>query len=200
MGMSGLRSRSLRLRTSVLDQPPSPFLKKCLGSIVLAKPSLWLDVPCGAGRNALLLRELGCKIVCIDNADSALQAITEAESLLGRRSGQPSQGELIPLRHDLKRDPWPFPPKTFAGIINAHFVCPFLFERFLVSLKPGGYLLCETYGGHGMNYVGLPQKGSWKALLQDRMDWITYREHSVGPPDQQAVTVKFLGKKRTSAL
>ena len=162
-----------------------------------------LDVPCGLGRNALLLRELGRKVVCVDNAVHALQAIVQIDSLVPRSDSQiptsrnsAKRGKLIPLNLDLRREQWPFLPKVFAGIVNVHFVCPWLFKHFLISLKPGGYLLCETFGGHGMNYIDLPEKGAWKELLQDRMEFEYYKEHSVGPPGGKVVTVKFLGRKR----
>lgn len=187
---------------TVLNRPPSPFLKKFLSRLSESVPGPILDVPCGQGRNALLLRELGRKVVCVDNAAQAIEAIVQIESLGQLRDNQISvrpkpagRGNLIPLSLDLIRAPWPFSPNVFAGIVNVHFVCPWLFDHFLISLKPGGYLLCETFGGQGMNYKDLPKEGAWKQLLQDRMEFEYYKERSVGPPGQKAVTVKFLARK-----
>ena len=191
------------LRETGLTQPPSPFLKKLSSSIVESVPGLILDVPSGRGRNALLLRKFGRKVVCVDNAPHVLQAIVQIESFVQRSDNQlptsrkpVKRGKLFPLSLDLRRKQWPFLPHVFAGIVNVHFVCPWMFNDFLVSLKPGGYLLCETFGGQGMNYIDLPEKGAWKELLQDRMEFEYYKEHSVGPPGGKVVTVKFLGRKR----
>ena len=60
---------------------------------------------------------------------------------------------------------------------------------------PGGYLLCETYGGQGENYLQLPRPGEWKASLESWLDIETYEENLVGPINHRSVTVKLSGRK-----
>ena len=104
-------------------------------------------------------------------------------------------GQMIPLWTDLSKGEWPFRPNVFAAIINVHFVMPALFEFFRYSLRPGGYLLCETFGGHGENYRELPKAGEWKASLVSWLSIDMYVEKPAGPDGQSAVSVKLLGRK-----
>ena len=81
-------------------------------------------------------------------------------------------------------------------IVNVHFVRPTLFAKMIYSLGPRGYLYCETFGGHGKNYIDLPIQGHWKNMLEPWLKFEFYQEKRVGPPDQKAVSVKLLAQKR----
>jgi SAM-dependent methyltransferase len=193
-----------RPREDLFFQQPSSALRKLSKQLEALPPGLVLDAPCGLGRNALFLRYLGRTVVCADNDSTSLQAIVQLESLLKRQNGYTTGVEsksrvtrhLLPVCLDLRSEGWPFSPAIFSGIVNVHFVHPPLFKMFLLSLRPGGYLYCETFGGHGMNYIDLPQTESWKSLLENWLDFELYQEKSVGPPHQGAVSVKFFGRKR----
>lgn len=188
----------------LLLQKPSSTLAKFSKSLAALSPGLVLDAPCGYGRNALFLRNLGHTVVCADNDSTALQAIVQLESLLNRPDGCTTGAQaksrvtrhLLPVCLDLRSEGWPFSPAIFSGIVNVHFVHSPLFKMFLLSLRPGGYLYCETFGGQGMNHIDLPRTGSWKSLLENWLDFELYQEKSVGPPHQGAVSVKFFGRKR----
>jgi hypothetical protein len=72
---------------------------------------------------------------------------------------------------------------------------PSLFNHFKYSLKPGGYLICETFAGHGGNYLALPRTGEWKQNVEDWLDLDLYDERRVGPPHRDSAVVKMVGRK-----
>lgn len=146
-----------------------------------------LDVACGSGRNAILLQQLGCTVVCMDINLSRLDM--ESTSPI-------ASGSLRPHQIDLVKDPWPFSPRSIGGIINIHFTLPTLFPQFESSLIPHGYLLLETVPGVGGNYLELPKEGDLKTALGEAFDFEFYKERHVGPPEHNAVTVKLLARRR----
>src|ERR1700686_4454275 len=149
-----------------------------------------LDVACGSGRNAMLLSELGCTVVCID------KDLTRLKVELGLRASRLTSSRLHLHYLDLVKDPWPFDAGTVGGIINVHFLLPALFPCFKKSLAPGGYLLLESVPGCGGNYLELPHAGRVKSVLQRAFDFEFYKEGKAGPPGVDAVTVKLLAKRR----
>lgn len=146
-----------------------------------------LDVACGSGRNAILLQQLGCTVICMDVNLSRLDV--ESTSLS-------ASGSLRPHQIDLVKDPWPFSPCSIGGIINIHFTLPTLFPQFESSLIPHGYILLETVPGVGGNYLELPQEGDLKVALGDAFEFEFYKERHVGPQEHNAVTVKLLARRR----
>ena len=173
---------------------PSPLVRQFAAKIAdaaLGKPVL--DVACGSGRNALVLAQLGCKVVCVDRDLTALKAHvvrlrhTELRKAFARLSLQ---------QLDLVKDPWPFGASVAGGIINVHFLLPELFLCFERSLSPGGYLLLETVPGCGGNYLELPKAGALRSALESVFELEFYQERKVGPSGHDAVTVRMLAKKR----
>jgi SAM-dependent methyltransferase len=152
-----------------------------------------LDVACGAGRNALFLSDLGCTVLCMDRDLSSLRELVSQDAE-GYSSG--ASGRLILQQIDLVNDPWPFASASVGGIVNVHFTLPALFPFFGGSLIPNGYLLLETVPGCGGNYMELPKKGELKAALEASFFFEMYKEHPVGPPDRNAVTVKLAARRR----
>lgn len=192
---------SLRKHSSKKYVPkPSSFLKKQFDGIKISQIGPILDIPSGSGRNAMFFHTLGCNVVCVDNDWTALRSSLESSrKKAGPADGQDTrirpQGRLLPLWTDLSKNQWPFRKNCFAAIINIHFVMPELFKYFQYSLMPGGYLLCETYGGQGENYLQLPRPGEWKARLESWLDIETYEEKPAGPISNRSVIVKLLGRK-----
>ena len=74
-----------------------------------------------------------------------------------------------------------------------------LYEYFDLSLRPGGFLYCETISGRGGNYLELPKAGELQHKLQRSFEFEVYKEKRTGPQSQDAVTVTLLGKKKTTA-
>jgi hypothetical protein len=90
---------------------------------------------------------------------------------------------------------WPFSQNCFGAIICVHFLDLDLFDMFHGSLVAGGYLYIETFGGHGQNYLDLPQAGQLSDLLSPNFRLPFYRERRVGPAAYNAVAVKLLAQK-----
>jgi SAM-dependent methyltransferase len=182
-----------------LDESPSKFLKNYAQEIALNAPGPILDVACGAGRNAYFLNCLGSSVICLDNDPLCLETIATR----GRRASANDKkvqeirnnSHLIPIKLDLKSSPWIFPTETLGAIINIHFFWPPLLEWFASSLIPGGYLLIETIGGQGGNYLELPGEGFVRSRLEGMFDFRFYREKKVGPLDKNAVSVKLFSRK-----
>lgn len=139
-----------------------------------------LDVACGAGRNALLLAQLGCQVIGID--------IDVSKAVTNERF----QVQCI----DVDTQPWPFREDEIGGIIQVHFLRCALFTQFAFSLAVGGYLLIETVPGCGGNYLELPKAGELYALLSADFALEEYRERKVGPKFFDAVTVRTLARRR----
>jgi hypothetical protein len=90
----------------------------------------------------------------------------------------------------------PFRESSFDLVLVVHFVADGLIGRIGPLLRGGGYLLIETYGGHGANWMALPQPGQMRDELACRFEIIDYRERLVGPTRTEAASVKFVARRR----
>lgn len=177
---------------------PSPLVRQFASKIADAaagKPVV--DVACGSGRNAILLSQLGCAVICVDKDLSRLQ--TQQRRLCRTPLGR-ALAQLTLHRVDLVKDPWPFGVCTLGGIINVHFLLPTLFPFFESSLSFGSYLLLETFPGCGGNYLDLPKAGGIRFALQKAFDFEVYKEGKVGPCGYDAVTVQLLARRRNAGI
>jgi len=190
---SSLRTKSLTTnRNAAVDGmlAPSPFVRRFAPRISEAAASLpILDVASGSGRNALRLAELGSLVICIDNDPSRMQVPCCVHG--------PGRVEFMKL--DLKLEPWPFGPNSVGGIINVHFYLAELLPHFATALRPGSYLLLESFPGCGGNYLQLPPAGFVSSVLSKTLDLHFYKERRVGPNGTDAVTVHLLAQKRSLA-
>jgi len=173
---------------------PSSLVRRFASQIVDAAASTpVLDVACGSGRNAIVLSQLGCTVICVDKDLTKLkiEQLRLRDTLLRKASEQ-----LSILQLDLIKDAWPFGARSVGGIVNVHFLLPALFPFFEASLSTGGYLLLETVPGCGGNHLQLPKAGALRSAFEKAFDLEFYKECKVGPPNYDAVTVKLLGKRR----
>jgi SAM-dependent methyltransferase len=171
---------------------PTPLVRKFASQIAATAGAPILDVACGSGRNAIVLAELGCTVVCLDND---LRLIRVQRTELSNTHLKQAFQRLKLQRLDLNKDPWPFAASSVGGIINVHFFLPTLLPLFEKSLMPGSYLLLETVPGCGGNYLQLPKAGEVKFALGRAYDFEFYRERRVGPFDYDAVTVQLLARR-----
>jgi hypothetical protein len=74
-----------------------------------------------------------------------------------------------------------------------------LIPTFLSSLKEGGYLYIETFGGQGQNFRELPKAGQLRELLSRQVEFRFYKERKVGPTDVDSVVVTLFAQRRGSA-
>lgn len=174
--------------------PCSPLVRRFSPRIARAAAELPIvDVASGSGRNALPFYDLGCYIICIDRDLTQLGAQLSKPSLGSRRT---ALLQLNLFQMNLAKDAWPFADSSLGGIINVHFFLQALLPLFERSLSPGGYLLMETFPGHGGNYLQLPKAGSVRTDLEGGFDFEFYKEGRVGPSGYDAVTVRLVARRR----
>lgn len=142
-----------------------------------------IDLACGYGRNALFLANLGLSVYCLDIDAACLSAVTRLD---------PERGSLHPLRVNLHGSEWQLPLSEFGIAICVHYFDSSLIERVTRLLRPGGFLLIETVGNHGRNYLELPESGLIRSQMESNYSMISYHERPAGPAGLNRVTVKVL--------
>ena len=125
----------------------------------LAAPSAWvrrfapmiaaggrvLDLACGSGRHALLLAELGFRVLALDRDGAALKRVVEAMAEK-RRSGASITGLVDVTQADVESGPWPFGDAQFDAVVVTNYLHRPLMPAIAASLGPGGVLIYETFG------------------------------------------------------
>ena len=89
-----------------------------------------LDIACGTGRNSRYLHAEGFEVEAVDISEYAITKVSETEGIAARVENM----EIFNIeaeRYDL--------------ILNIHFLKRRLWPLIKEGLKPGGYLLYETY-------------------------------------------------------
>lgn len=107
-----------------------------------------LDVACGHGRHMRHFASLGYPVTSVDRSEEAIQAVKGI-------------GEAI--QADIENGPWPFPGRTFAGVVVTNYLWRPLLPTIVASVAPGGALLYETFAA-GHETVGKPSRPDF--LLQ----------------------------------
>jgi SAM-dependent methyltransferase len=69
-------------------------------------------------------------------------------------------------------------------------------EAIKTALRPGGFLIYETFGGQGMNWQDLPKAGQVQTKLKREFELLTLQERRVGPEEKRSVVVRLLARKR----
>jgi hypothetical protein len=64
------------------------------------------------------------------------------------------------------------------------------------ALAPGGWLIYETFGGQGMNWLDLPKAGQLRRKLAPRFEFPVLDERPVGPKEKRSVVVRLFARKR----
>jgi SAM-dependent methyltransferase len=127
-------------------------------------------VACGGGRHAAYLAALGCTVEAVDRDVSAFPA--EARGLPN-----------VTLRQaDLERDPWPYAPAEFAGVVVTRYLHRPLFPHLIEALSPGGMLIYETFAagnerfGRPRNPDFLLRSGELLDAVRGRLRVVAYEE------------------------
>ena len=160
---------------------PSAFVERSVTRIALVT-GLVLDIPCGRCRHALALNRIGLRVVAADLDIATLHSSANIEPGLMR------------VQLDANRD-LPFLPGIFDLAIVVHPHTLGLLATVPLIVRPGGYLILETFGAHGHNWRRLPRPGEVSDRLSSDFEILEYAERRVHnePP---AVTVKALFRKR----
>jgi len=108
---------------------PSPWVVRFAS--LLSHGGTVLDLACGGGRHTRYLVAKGHPVLAVDRDARALASL----AIPGV--------ELV--CSDLERGPWPFPGRTFAGVVVAKYLYRPLFPWIANALADGGVLLYETF-------------------------------------------------------
>jgi SAM-dependent methyltransferase len=174
---------------------PSSTLLKFVGEIAYPGAAT-LDLACGFGRNAILMAAHGCDVVCADRDLVRLRHLDTTKAvLLEQAPNDVVPGRITAVCADLTADRWPFETLSFDAIVIVHFVRLELFPFLIPTLRVGGHLYFETFGGHGQNHLDLPRPGEVKAALGVNFDLRYYEERAASRQHTQAVTAKVLARK-----
>ena len=94
-----------------------------------------LDLACGAGRHSLAAAELGADVTAVDRDPARLE--------LGRQAAKSRHLTVTWLEWDLTQS---FPPLgTFDVLLLFNYLDRARMPELLQYLRPGGYLLMETF-------------------------------------------------------
>lgn len=107
-----------------------------------------LDVACGSGRNLTWLVNSGWQVTGVDR-DTAATA--------------PLQNQAKIVNADIENGPWPFQDAGFDLVVVCNYLWRPLFERIRSAVKPGGWLIWETFAD-GQQTIGRPSRPDF--LLQ----------------------------------
>jgi SAM-dependent methyltransferase len=150
-----------------------------------------LDAPCGYGRHALCLQELGCRITCADIDDKALKQLACSNKIFA----EAGQKHLELFKVDLVNGEWPFEEAQFSGALNVHFYASKLITNIAFSLAPDGLLYIETIANRKGNFMELPKAGEIRNLLADTFEFLHLKESHAGPTNSGKVTVRMLARR-----
>jgi len=163
----------------------SSFVLACLAKPGLEPPGRALDIPCGFGRHASLFAQMGFTVVALD-IDPARVAVTNGASA--------GSGTISAVTGDAAAG-LPFERDSFDLAVIVHYVSPRILRDVEAVLRPGGHLVFETFGAQGQNWIDLPKPREVSETLRPGFEILVYRERKAGP-DDQAVSVKLLARKR----
>ena len=110
--------------------PPSPWVQRWAGLITPAGQVL--DVAAGRGRHSFALAGRGHRVTAVDRDASRLREVPDA-------------GQLEIVEADLEAGPWPFPDRTFDGVIVVNYLHRPLFADLIAAVGPLGVLIYETF-------------------------------------------------------
>ena len=117
-------------------QEPATFLKRIFQSDHWSIPrGQALDIATGKGQNAIFLAEQGFEVLGIDISPVALEeARRSAEEKSLKVNWQQADLEVIEL-----------PPLRYNVVLNFNYLQRSLVPQIKKSLKPGGWVIFETY-------------------------------------------------------
>ncbi|MGZ8945729.1 MAG: class I SAM-dependent methyltransferase [Methylococcaceae bacterium] len=162
------------------DHAPSSFVLDCLTNQIIGGQVL--DLACGYGRHTHLLKSKGYSVVSGDLSIDGLQVI--------KLDMENSFCVQLNASVDL-----PFLDNSFNLVVVVHYVHKGLLSRLSRLITPGGFLIYETYGGQGENWLSLPVQGELEDELVPNFSILKSRKSYVGPKDDQHVNLKLFARK-----
>ena len=172
------------------------MMLRLLDGITFPEDATALDAPCGFGRNAIALATKGLVVVGADKDCGRLDSLREVAAEL--KSKKQTYPGIFPICADLSDNRWPFLESSFSAVVCVHYPAQEIIENLKASLREGGYIYIETFGGQGGNYLQLPKAGELRRALAG-YNLLYYKERSVGPTSFNSVVVVALAQKQSAA-
>jgi SAM-dependent methyltransferase len=123
-----------------------------------------LDVACGSGRHSLLLGARGQHVTAVDWSGAGLEVLEARAHAEGTPIRLISSAEQIVKRHhggiDLVQanlEQFRLPENTFELILCVQYLQRSLFSELEQALRPGGFLLFETFTQAQLAFNGGPR-------------------------------------------
>ena len=151
---------------------PSPAIARW-ASFVPAT-GIVLDVAAGSGRHSVSFAERGHPVVAVDRDTTALRALDD--------------DRIEVVEADLENGSWPFPARTFAGVVVSNYLWRALLPTLVASVAPGGVLLYETFAvgherhGRPRNPDFLLRPGELLEAVRGRLEVLEYAHGPDGSP------------------
>jgi tellurite methyltransferase len=168
-----------------------PFLAEMLARI---PRGVALDVAAGRGRNALLLAHAGIKVVAVDFSAEAMRIL--AAAVRTARLG------IWPVVANL--DNFQLKDESLDAIVNINFLDRTLFPKFVRALRPGGWLIADTFLvdqaalGHPRDPRFLLGHGELRALAAG-LEVEEYREGLITYPNGERAFRASIAARRKSS-
>lgn len=162
----------------------SPFVVRCLNTIEADHSLPALDLPCGNGRHCRLLSNLGFYTVGADIDPRRLANVNKPPMSATTNTVRLDAQFGLPFRHE-----------TFGLALVVHFVQEGIISAIGSLLAGGGYLIFETFGFNGDNWMQLPQAGEIRTAVQKDFEILAYREHRPKSSAESVVSVRLLARK-----
>jgi SAM-dependent methyltransferase len=137
----------------------SPWVRR-FAALIPAGASV-LDLACGGGRHARWLAGQGYRVEAVDRDAAALAELA------------PVAGVTI-THADLEGAPWPYPRRTFSGIVVTHYLHRPRLEDLLATLGDPGVLIYETFMVGNERY-GKPSNPDFLLQSQEMLGWARER-------------------------
>jgi SAM-dependent methyltransferase len=167
-----------------------PFLTEMLSRIPCG---VALDVAAGRGRNALVLAHAGMKVVAVDFSAEAMRILAAAV--------QTARLGIWPVVANL--DNFHLKDESLDAIVNINFLDRTLFPKFVRALRPGGWLIADTFLvdqaalGHPRDPRFLLGHGELRALAAG-LEVEEYREGLITYPNGESAFRASIAARRKS--
>jgi SAM-dependent methyltransferase len=168
------------------DNSISKFVAVCAQRIALPKGALVLDIPCGFGRHAHWFAQNHYRVVGAD-----LDGIRIAAA---RENAPSSPCAIRWIVADIEQR-LPIERGTFDLVVIVHYFSETVISQALEALRPGGWLILETFGGQGKNWMALPPLGWAAGRFCNEFQVSVLEERAVGPSKSNAA-VRLMAKYR----
>lgn len=141
-----------------------------------------MDLPVGTGRHAEFLVSEGHRVTA---ADLDHHLVNEARQRLAR-----CNGIVLDATAAL-----PFEEGAFDAVIIVDLVHASLLGDIGQCIRPGGWLIYESYKARGQNWRQLLAPGETRRLLSDHFSCRQLITRAVGPTGNEAETVLALAQR-----